>query len=397
MPLKLNQGILDVPSGTRTQSRKQTLVDQMGFQFPKSYLSNTSKEETVLEYVEDFRRQYVQVFPDRRPLLLCPKNEAGLRKFVCTTVRPSLLPYDSLYEIEDTAKFVANFLTYLPLDDSTAIPTILVSPSTTIKIRHGDSLDFANLLCSLLRGNGCDAYVVSGYAPKWVTTQDQTQTEYPQLEATQLEDSRKKVKETTGDSKKDADDASRPQTRGQNRDEQKDGSTDQKQERYKIRAKPNTESAYEAFLKRKNKRDEDDKLAVALGKTQFVSNTVEDPLEGVRVHFWVLLLKGRREVARDMFVEPTTGTMWAIEDSPYLGIESLWNEHNYWANVQEEKSPQKMSYTLTDSNSWEYVLIEGKKAEKDQTLDTLNFDAEDKKAEVPRVPFGLKNARRGRK
>lgn len=34
----------------------------------------------------------------------------------------------------------------------------------------------ATFLCSLLRGCGYDAYVVSGYAPEWVTTQDQTNT-----------------------------------------------------------------------------------------------------------------------------------------------------------------------------------------------------------------------------
>ena len=90
-----------VPSGLRVVSKKKHLIDRLNQpDLPPSYTSNTSKEETILEYVEDFRRQFVQVFPERRPLLLCPLNEAGVRKFVCTTVRPTLLPYNSVYNLK---------------------------------------------------------------------------------------------------------------------------------------------------------------------------------------------------------------------------------------------------------------------------------------------------------
>ena len=40
--------------------------------------------------------------------ILAPQNEFGV-KFVCTTVRPTLLPFDQLYEARPLAKFVANF------------------------------------------------------------------------------------------------------------------------------------------------------------------------------------------------------------------------------------------------------------------------------------------------
>jgi hypothetical protein len=59
----------------------------------------------------------VQVFPTRRPLLLCPLNECGVRKFVCTTVRPTKLPYNSIYDLKTSAEFLADFIEYLPLDD----------------------------------------------------------------------------------------------------------------------------------------------------------------------------------------------------------------------------------------------------------------------------------------
>ncbi len=153
-------GVLKVPSSQKTVSKKKVLIDKLNVssKVPKSYSTNTTKEDTILEYVEDFRRQFVQVFPERRPLLLCPKNEVGVRKFVCSTVRPSQLPFNSIYDLANAANFVSDFLTYYPLDEPTSLPEYLPSPTTTIQLRAGDSLDFANLLCSILRGNGYIIY-----------------------------------------------------------------------------------------------------------------------------------------------------------------------------------------------------------------------------------------------
>ena len=49
---------------------------------PESYMRNTDKEELCLEYLEDFRRRFVELFPERRALFLAPKNECGVSKFV---------------------------------------------------------------------------------------------------------------------------------------------------------------------------------------------------------------------------------------------------------------------------------------------------------------------------
>ena len=64
-------------------------------------------------------------------------------------------------------------------------PDILASPTTTLELRAGDCLDFANLLVSLLRGAAYDAYVVSGYAPKWVCVQDEAKCQCPIIEETE--------------------------------------------------------------------------------------------------------------------------------------------------------------------------------------------------------------------
>jgi hypothetical protein len=46
--------------------------------YPESYRSNTKKEELILTFVENFRRQYHYIYRDRKPLLLNPLNECGV-------------------------------------------------------------------------------------------------------------------------------------------------------------------------------------------------------------------------------------------------------------------------------------------------------------------------------
>ena len=85
---------------------------------PISYISNSLKEELVLEFVENFRKQYVQMtIGTRPPLILCPLNEFGVKKFVSTAIRPTELPYPDLYECDNCAKFVSSYVTYEPLED----------------------------------------------------------------------------------------------------------------------------------------------------------------------------------------------------------------------------------------------------------------------------------------
>ena len=68
------------------------------------------------------RTQFIELYPLRRELLLLPRNEAGVKKFVCTTIRPTQMPYKDLYEVDACAKFLADFLVYEPLEDPTHLP-----------------------------------------------------------------------------------------------------------------------------------------------------------------------------------------------------------------------------------------------------------------------------------
>lgn len=65
---------------------------------PRCYTENNSKEELVLEHVLEYARQFKIIYDPLRELLLAPKNECGKRKFICTTIRPTKLPYTQLYD-----------------------------------------------------------------------------------------------------------------------------------------------------------------------------------------------------------------------------------------------------------------------------------------------------------
>lgn len=45
---------------------------------PESYRRNTQEEEQVLEYVDNFRKQFAQLYPQRSDLFLNPRNECGI-------------------------------------------------------------------------------------------------------------------------------------------------------------------------------------------------------------------------------------------------------------------------------------------------------------------------------
>jgi hypothetical protein len=43
---------------------------------------------------------------------LAPFNECGKRKFICTTIRPTKLPFTELYDYDGAADFIASYLDY---------------------------------------------------------------------------------------------------------------------------------------------------------------------------------------------------------------------------------------------------------------------------------------------
>ncbi|KAG5442082.1 Dynein regulatory complex subunit 7 [Clonorchis sinensis] len=300
-------------------------------QFPKAYKVNNAKEARLVEYCQNFRRQYADLCPDRTRLLLTPKNECGVEKFVCTTLHPIQLSYPELYTWEGAASFVSDFLEFVPLVPSTELPKRLLSPSTTISIQKGSCFEYANLLCSLLLGVGYDAYVVCGYATRECCYMDQTRLVSPYKK--------------------------KPDVRVESEEESES-------KKYMIRPPKDLTSQYEKACLAKELHAEAEQLRLnqeeAEREEAEACKPPKDPLHGLRVHAWVLVLAGRRDVPEAFFIEPLTGVAHPLEASLYLGIESLWNANNYWVNMQDcSNGIGDMEYDLDNGQNWEYLLPSG--------------------------------------
>lgn len=59
------------------RSEQKPKVDQS--ECPASYSENSAKEKLLVSMAENFHAQYSYLYPDRKPLLLCPVNELGVQ------------------------------------------------------------------------------------------------------------------------------------------------------------------------------------------------------------------------------------------------------------------------------------------------------------------------------
>lgn len=296
--------------------------------FPLSHIENSMKEELCLQFVDNFKRQYRHLYGDRKPLFIKPQNECHIEKFVCSFINPQKLPYPEVYFWEGAANFVAEFLTMVPIVPCTEVPLRLLSPMTTVELQRGTSFEYATLLCSLLIGVGYNAYVVSGYATRETCFIDQSRQPCPTFD-------KEKVHEAA--------------------------TVEKAKNRYTMRPAKDLRSKFELEqIEKREKLLEEEKLK--LEKMKYEEERLSeqprwDPLVGQRVHAWVLVLAGKREVGEHFFIEALTGRAWGVDCKEYLGIESLWNNKNYWVNMQVGLSSNgHISFDLTNSMMWEYLL-----------------------------------------
>eukprot|EP00112_Aurelia_sp_Birch-Aquarium-sp1_P024025 Seg740.7 transcript_id=Seg740.7/GoldUCD/mRNA.D3Y31 product="Dynein regulatory complex subunit 7" protein_id=Seg740.7/GoldUCD/D3Y31 len=296
---------------------------------PKTYAQNTEKEKTTLSYCQNFHRQFVHLYRDRRPILLAPPNECSVEKFISTTIRPTLLQYKQIYDYDGCAEFVADYLNFEPLDPPIDLPAVIPSPTTVLKKQKGNCFDYSILLCSLLIGAGYDAYCVSGYANRETTLMDQTREVCPMLE------------------KKDSSSAQESKTEVR---------------KYTVKPPKDLRSGFELKMLAKEKAEEDEKERKRLEKEKEIIAEREKPpvdkLHGLRVHSWVLVLSGKREVPESFFIESLTGCPKACTDDSYHGIESVWNHTNLWVNMQDcSQGTKNLSFDLGDAAKWEYMFV----------------------------------------
>uniref|UniRef100_UPI00358FF4C0 dynein regulatory complex subunit 7 isoform X2 n=1 Tax=Myxine glutinosa TaxID=7769 RepID=UPI00358FF4C0 len=292
--------------------------------FPASYRQNSPEEQHLITHAENFSSQFSFLYPDRKPLLLAPRNECGMEKFVCTTLRPTLLPHHELYMWDACAHFVADYLELQFLDSVVDLPEQVPSPNTVLRSQYGNSFDFSLLLCSLLLGCGYDAYCVCGYASRETTYHDDTSNTCPLLVHTN------KVQEVET-----------PPAR-----------------RYMVRPPRQLHSKFDQQqLEREMAKEHKEKMLADGNGEEDLMASGPDLLHGQRVHCWLLVLAGQREVPGDFFIEPFSGKAYPTTDSRFLGVESVWNQRNCWVNMQNCRNGCKdMLFDLGDSVRWEFVL-----------------------------------------
>ncbi|NXC50715.1 DRC7 protein, partial [Penelope pileata] len=331
-------------------------------QLPASYKTNSPKEKKLLRIADHYLQQYIHLCPERKPLFLHPVNECGVKKFVSTTLRPTLLPYTELYHWDGCASFVSDYLTMEPLKSPLALPSSLYSPTTILKYQRGNCFDFSVLLCSLLIGAGYDAYCVHGYATQDICNLDETLEVCPLLRKPQ-EVPKEEVK---------------------------------MRDKYRIKPLPDMQSKFELQQEAKKKAEAEAAQKKERGeeKVTEAEEPTRDPWCGLRVHAWVLVLSGKREVPETFFINPFTGNSHSTMDEHFLGIESVWNHKNYWVNMQDCRNGCKdLIFDLSDTIHWEIMLSErdespqlllGAEKEKeliDRNMDDMDEDEEEEEEE----------------
>lgn len=306
---------------------------------PKA-LVNSKNEETILDYAEHFRQQYMYLYKNRHNLLLTCENEAGVEKFVSTTLRPSLVHHDALFDWQGCSDFVADAVKPVMLEDVTKIPAVLNSPIEVLRKQEGHCFENATLLCSLLLGAGYDAFVVSGYATRELCQADETRTECDLLKKSQKNKWMENLENIW--------------TNQFNKNQRK--ST-----KYQIRSCKDLNSKFdrEMTAKAQNKiqQEEQEKLEEKLRQQAIDERPPEDDLYGIRVHAWVLVRAGRREVPTSFFIDPFSGKAYGQSSDEFLGIESMYNHKNYYINMQNcSDGCISMLWDVNDANYWESLL-----------------------------------------
>lgn len=356
-------------------------------EFPQSYLTLSLKEKLLLLFAENFRRQFREKYPHRKPLVYCLLNECGIQKFVSTTIRPAaFLFHELIHNWEGIALFVADHIAYEPLEEQVELPTRLLSPETVLKRRKGNCVEIATLLASLLVGNGFPACVVYGYATREVVNNDQRRVVCPFIPTEEVEDDQKKPQEPRN--------------------------------KYDLVKPPKLESKFEVEMEEKRLEkmrleqeaiEEEERRKIAE-----LEALTPDEYQGHRVHAWVAIIRnaqwsykpedreknaeGELLPPHAFFIEPSTGFRHEVDYDGYLGIECIWNQHNYYVNIQKPiTNISSMRWDVSNARDWEHLLTgepfecrnERSMAE---DLDGMGTDDDNLKEKHLDLPFSWVNA-----
>lgn len=351
-----NQVIYSAEGKLNTKLRRQAEIKKR----PKAstieyskYRSNTTKEELCHEYVTTLASQYMQLYPKRKAPYMIADNEYGVKKFLPTALKPTQIPFQELYDIHECATFLAGYIQYEPLDPPHLPPHAVFSPTETLSSHIGDSFDIAHLIASFLLGDGYDAYIVHGYAPRHIALKDQSKTICPMISGP------KEIPKVMFMISDDNQESESPQAQLSNDSNYHVIDNSVKNSEYlKKLHEAEVLAAQDTFclwiqdtLESSNKS----KPESISGNNQGEDNDSENEKY---VHAWIMILPTRREVKETMFIEPSTGRIYGLSNCPYEGIEAVYNNINFWMNLKLEKPISEMDFDFVNSHIWENVFID---------------------------------------
>jgi len=72
-----------------------------------------------------------------------------------------------------------------------------------------------------------------------------------------------------------------------------------------------------------------------------------------------MLKSGKRDVENNCFIEPSTGRLYTLDASPYEVVDCVFNNHNFWINLNPEKEVKDVNFNIMDEDlEWEYVMLD---------------------------------------
>ena len=366
-----------------------------------SYYSNLPKENLCLEYCDNFQAQFKDLYPKRRKPLISIKNEFGTDKIICTFLKPTQLPFESLYEYGPCAKFISDLIQYEPITSPYEPPTSIVSPNMTLEWCLGDSMDLSILLCSYLLGSGYDSHVVWGYAPGNIVLSNRANEICPFIDMLPLDEEMKgerreayefshfpegtpppenkegmwEEEEEEEEKKNSSSSTNESKVKRKGSSGGGGGGSEGKEESKNFMSPPIPDSQYTSYCKYRAKKmaqvpvynpwEAEDDYRVNTSSYDTSSSTsgkknllhlMEDPRS--LFHSWVAIFPGKREMRELIFIEPSSGRIFRPSEAPYLAIEGMWNSTNYWVNMQTKKPFEDLKFDLDDRSSWESVFYE---------------------------------------
>jgi hypothetical protein len=192
------------------------------------------------------------------------------------------------------------------------------------------------VLCSLLIGCGYDAYCVYGTAPKEITTKDESLMDCPfNLEMAENE-------------------------------EDEDPLVDKDEEQMIDKKPPLVQPLEDFYVSKKGPHisefdmEVSTKLAREAEEARLKAITIdddqpdfekEDEFGQSRLHCWVLVNKGNRELTETFFIEPTTGRRYEINNAPYYSVECIFNHENCWINLDPTCGLDEINFEFKDDDA----------------------------------------------